>query len=62
MGIKNKIQKIMKSKLSDKKVTKQVRIDSGLHRLLKIKSAHGGKTIRELLETCLTDLLSQQNL
>ena len=52
----------MKSKLSDEKVTKQVRIDSGLHKLLKIKSAESGKTIRELLETCLTELLSQQNL
>ena len=49
----------MKSKLSDKKVTKQVRIDSGLHKLLKIKAAQGEKTIRELLETCLADLLGQ---
>ena len=34
----------------DKKPTKQVRIDSGLHRLLKIKVAESGETIRELVE------------
>lgn len=50
----------MTSQQSDKKITKQVRIDRGLHRLLKIKSAQSGKSIRELLETCLTELLSQE--
>lgn len=49
----------MTSKQSDKNITKQIRIDKGVHRLLKIKSAQSGKSIRELVETCLTELLGQ---
>lgn len=40
----------MTSRQIDKKVTKQVRIDAGLHKLLKVKAAKQGKTIRELVE------------
>lgn len=50
----------MKNKQSrqiDKKVTKQVRIDSGLHQLLKIKAATEKTTIKKLVEGCLAELL-----
>lgn len=48
----------MKSQQSDKKTTKQVRIDEGLHQLLKIKAATEKTTIRSLLEGYLAELLS----
>lgn len=48
----------MASRQSDKKTTKQVRIDSGLHRLLKIRAAESGRTIRDLLEEALAELLT----
>ncbi|MBI3379355.1 hypothetical protein HY029_01210 [Candidatus Gottesmanbacteria bacterium] len=41
----------------DRKSTKQVRIDSELHRLLKVKAAKSGMTIKNLLEEYLADLL-----
>lgn len=47
----------MKKLQSDKKSTKQVRIDAGLHQLLKVKAAESSMTIRELLEEHLIDLL-----
>jgi len=46
---------------SDRKTTKQVRIDSGVHMYLKIKAAKTGKTIRELVEGCLAELLATDN-
>ncbi len=48
----------MKKLQSDKKLTKQIRIDVGLHQLLKIKSAKSGMTIKTLLEGYLADLLA----
>jgi predicted HicB family RNase H-like nuclease len=42
---------------SDQRTTKQVRIDEGLHKLLKIKAAESGMAIRELLEECLAEFL-----
>ena len=45
----------------DKKTTKQVRIDNGLHRLLKIKSTKSKKSIKELIEGCLVELLAIDN-
>lgn len=42
----------------DKKKTRQVRIDSSVHQLLKIKAAESGETLRNLVEGCLADLLS----
>jgi len=42
----------------DNKVTKQVRIDSGLHKQLKIKAAKQSTTIRDLIEGCLAELLA----
>lgn len=51
-------KKNMKSQQSDTKTTKQVRIDAGLHKLLKIKAAESSTTIRALMEECLVELLS----
>jgi hypothetical protein len=45
------------SRQIDKKRTKQVRIDAGLHRLLKLKAIEEGITIKGLLEAYLADLL-----
>ena len=42
----------------DKKVTKQVRIDSGLHRLLKVRAAKAGKSLKEVLEGLLAEYLA----
>ncbi len=40
----------MKSQQIDKNLTKQIRIDAGLHQLLKIKAAKSGMSIKTLLE------------
>ena len=49
------------SRQSDKKVTKQVRIDSGLHQLLKIEAAKSNRSIKELVEESLAELLAVPN-
>lgn len=49
----------MKSRQSDRKTTKQVRIDSGYHRLLRIEAAKTGKNIKEVLEGYILDGLGQ---
>ena len=41
----------------DKKKTKQVRIDAGVHRLLKIMAAETGESLRDLTEGVLSELL-----
>ena len=41
----------------DNKSTKQVRIDAGLHQLLKVRAAKSSTTIKALLEDCLAELL-----
>lgn len=51
----------MKSRQSYQKTTKQVRIDTGLHTLLKIKATKDGTTIKGLLEDVLTELLEVKN-
>lgn len=43
---------------SDNKLTKQIRIDAGLHQLLKLKATKEGKSIKTLLEGYLADLLA----
>ncbi len=43
------------SRQIDKKKTKQVRIDSGLHKEVKIDAAKQGITIRDLIEGCLAE-------
>lgn len=45
------------SRQIDNKQTKQVRIDAGLHQLLKVKAAESSMTIKELLEEYLAELL-----
>jgi len=49
------------SQKSDKKTSKQVRIDARLHRLLKIKAAESGESVKSLLESCLADFLESEN-
>lgn len=49
------------SRQVDKKLTKQVRIDAGLHHLLRIKSAEQQTTIKDLIEGCLAELLGIKN-
>lgn len=51
----------MKSRQSDKKKTKQVRIDAGLHKKIKIKAANENTHIKTLIEGCLADLLEVKN-
>ncbi len=48
----------MKKLQSDKNSTKQVRIDAGLHQLLKIKATRAGVSIKTLLEGYLAELLA----
>lgn len=48
----------MKKLQSDKNSTKQIRIDAGLHQLLKIKAAKSGISIKTFLEGYLADLLA----
>lgn len=50
----------MDNRQIDKKSSKQVRIDAGLHQLLKIKAAKSGVTIKTLLEEYLADILAVQ--
>lgn len=45
------------SRQSDQKTSKQVRIDSGMHKLAKIRAAEEGVTLKTLLEWCLADYL-----
>lgn len=49
------------SRQSDNKTTKQVRIDSGWHKLLKLRATEDGKTIRELLEGILSESWELKN-
>ena len=46
------------SRQIDTKKTKQVRIDAGVHQLLKIKAAKDGETLRSLIEGALTGVLA----
>jgi len=46
---------------SDKNRTKQVRIDAGLHKLLKVRAAEAGTSIRSVLEDYLAELLEVSN-
>lgn len=54
-------EKTMKKRQSDTKTTKQVRIDAGIHKIVKVKAAGSGRTIRELVEECLIELISEVN-
>jgi len=45
------------SRQSDTKTTKQVRIDAGLHKMLKVMAAEEGRTLKSLLEECLVEYI-----
>lgn len=45
----------------DQRSTKQVRIDTGLHKHTKIEAAKRGVTIRELVEEGLAEVLATSN-
>lgn len=51
----------MKKLQIDRNKTKQIRIDAGLHQLLKVKAAKSGMSIKTLLEGYLADLLAIDN-
>jgi hypothetical protein len=44
--------------ISDRNPTKQIRIDAGLHKLLKLKAANEGVTVKSVLEDYLADILA----
>lgn len=48
----------MRKLQNDTNSTKQIRIDAGLHQILKIKAAKAGMSIKTLLEGYLADLLA----
>ncbi len=45
----------------DKKSTKQIRIDSGIHYLLKVKAANEKVTIKTVIEAALAEVLEVKN-
>lgn len=47
----------MKNRQIDRKSTKQIRIDAGLHQLLKLKATEAGESIKTFLEGILADVL-----
>ena len=51
----------MTNRQVDKKSTKQVRIDAGLHQLLKLEATKRSISIKTLLEGCLAELLAIEN-
>lgn len=51
----------MKSGKSDRNSTKQIRIDAGLHRLLKIKASERSMSIKSLLEGYIAEGLYQDD-
>ncbi len=46
----------MQNRQIDNKTTKQIRIDTGWHRILKTYAARSGRTIREVVEDILSDV------
>ena len=48
----------MRNRKIDKKTTKQVVVDIGYHKLLKKEAAESGKTIRAVVEECLSEYLT----
>lgn len=47
----------MENRQIDNKTTKQIRIDAGLHHLVKLHATKLRKSIKELVEECLSELL-----
>ncbi len=54
-------QKKAESRQIDKKLTKQVRIDTGYHEMLKVKAAKSGVSIKSLVEGLLENFLALKN-
>jgi predicted HicB family RNase H-like nuclease len=50
----------MNNRQIDQRTTKQIRIDAGLHQLLKIKAAKSGMSIKTLLEGYVVDGLAEE--
>ena len=50
----------MNSQQSDKNLSKQIRVDTGLHQLLKIKAASVGVSIKTLLEGYIAEGLKDE--
>lgn len=50
----------MKNRKIDNKLTKQIVIEIGLHRLVKMKAVKAGRSIRELVEECLVEYLDRE--
>lgn len=50
----------MKSQLVNQNMTKHIKIDAGLHKLLKIKAAKSGMTIKTLLEGYVAEILKDE--
>lgn len=50
----------MKKLQSDKNITKQIRIDAGLHKLLKIKASTLSISIKTLLEGYIAEGLKEE--
>lgn len=50
----------MKSKLVNQNLTKHIKIDAGLHQLLKIEAAKRQTTIKDLLEGYIADVLKDE--
>lgn len=50
----------MKKLQSDKNLSKQIRIDAGLHQLLKIKAAKSGISIKTILEGYIAEVLKDE--
>ena len=51
----------MKNRQIDRKLTKQVRIESELHRLLKVKATRSGMSLKDLIEGHLANLLTEED-
>lgn len=50
----------MENPLIDRNLTKQVRIDAGMHQLLKIKAAKSRISIKTLLEGYVAEVLKEE--
>lgn len=53
--------KVNMKRQSDKKVTKQIRIDSGMHKIVKVEASRRGQTIKELVEEYIIYGLEREN-
>lgn len=52
------MKKTSKNRQIDTKLTKQIRIDSGIHHIIKLKAAESQQSIKDLVEASLADVLA----